>query len=199
MELWLVRHGDTIVEEDGLYKPHNGLTELGFEQARSVAKVLSKTSFDVCYSSTLPRAVQTAAIFAELTASRFTQIEELNEIEVGRIEEASAEFKNRVVNHRVSLDFSAFGGENPDEFSARIICGFKKLQADAEARGAARVLGFLHGGTIGAILDHIGGRNFDYRRRPRMPNCAYTVVRETGDDGWTEWQGWFSDHLPKLT
>ena len=30
MELWLVRHGETIVGQDGLYKPHHGLTELGF-------------------------------------------------------------------------------------------------------------------------------------------------------------------------
>ena len=199
MELWLVRHGDTIVEADGLYLPRNGLTDLGFEQARSVAKVLSKTSFDVCYSSALPRAVQTAEIFAELTASRFTKIDELNEIDVGRIEEASADFKQKVVNHQVTLDFSAFGGENPDEFSARIVRGFKTLLGDAESRDAVRVLGFLHGGTIGAILDHLSGRDFNYRRRPRMPNCSYTVVSQKPNHGWTEWQGWHSDHLPKLT
>ena len=199
MELWLVRHGDTIVGEDGLYLPHNGLTDLGIEQARSVAKVLSKTSFDVCYSSALPRAVQTAQIFADLTDSRFTQIEELNEIEVGRIDEASTDFKQKVVNHQVTLDFSAFGGENPNEFSARIVNGFEKLQADAESRGAARVLGFLHGGTIGAILDHLSGRDFSYRRRPRMPNCSYTVVTKSPNHGWTEWQGWQSNHLTKLT
>ena len=199
MELWLVRHGETIVEEDGLYLPHNGLTEMGFEQARLVAKVLSKTSFDVCYSSALPRAVQTAEVFAELTANRFTQIEELNEIEVGRIEEASAEFKKKVINHQVTLDFSAFGGEDPHAFSARIVSGFKKLIADAESRDAARIVGFLHGGTIGAILDHIAGRNFSYRRRPRMPNCSYTVVRKKPGLGWTEWQGWCSDHLTAIT
>lgn len=199
MELWLVRHGETIVEDDGLYLPHNGLTQLGFEQARSVAEVLSKTSFDVCYSSALPRAVQTAQVFADLTDSRFTQIEELNEIEVGRIEEAPAEFKTRVVNHEVSLDFSEFGGETSDEFYSRIVGGFAKLFEDANSRRADRVLGFLHGGTIGAILDHIAGRDFNYRRRPRMPNCSYTIVSTKPDRGWTEWQRWYGDHLNAIT
>ena len=199
MELWLVRHGETIVEGDGLYKPHNGLTQLGRRQAVSVAKVLANTEFDVCYSSALPRAVQTAQIFADMTANRFTQLPELNEIEVGRIEEAPAEFKSRVINHQVNLDFSQFGGENSDDFYSRIVCGFTKLLEDADSRRADRVLGFLHGGTIGAILDHIAGRDFNYRRRPRMPNCAYVVVSKKPDRGWTEWQGWCSDHLTEIT
>lgn len=199
MQLWLVRHGDTIVEKDGLYKPHNGLTKLGRRQAVAVANVLADTEFDVCYSSALPRAVQTAQIFADLTTSRFIQIPELNEIEVGRIEEASAEFKNRVINHQVTLDFSEFGGENSDDFYARVVGGFAKLLEDADARRADRVLGFLHGGTIGAILDHIAGRDFNYRRRPRMPNCSYTVVSLKPGQGWTEWPGWCSDHLTEIT
>ncbi|MXZ02664.1 MAG: histidine phosphatase family protein, partial [Chloroflexi bacterium] len=89
MELWLVRHGDTIVGEDGLYKPHHGLTELGFEQARSVARALKDVEFDECYSSDLPRAIQTAQTYADLTSRHFTRIADLNEIDVGRIEDAS--------------------------------------------------------------------------------------------------------------
>ena len=199
MELWLVRHGDTITAEDGLYKPHHGLTELGRAQAKSVAEVLSTTAFDACYTSDLPRAVQTAQIFADLTTRKFSRIADLNEIKVGRIEDASVEFKSDVVNHRVDLDFSQFGGENPTQFSERIVRGFDQLLDDAKSKRANRVLGFLHGGTIGAILDYITGREFDYRRRPRMPNCAYTIVQETDEDGWTEWQGWHSDHLTILT
>ena len=199
MEIWLVRHGDTIVAEDGLYQPHHGLTDLGFQQAQSVAEALANIDFDACYSSALPRAVQTAQVFATLTSREFTQIDCLNEIEVGRIEEASPEFKQDVVNHRVALDFSQFGGENPSQFSSRIQRGFELLLRDAETNDARRIVGFLHGGTIGAILDHMQKREFDYRSRPRMPNCAYTVVSKTADGGWTEWQGWHTDHLAVLT
>lgn len=199
MEIWLVRHGDTIVAEDGLYQPHHGLTVLGLRQAHSVAEALAHIEFDACYSSALPRAVQTANVFAELTSRDFTQIDCLNEIEVGQIEDASLEFKQDVVNHRVELDFSQFGGENPSQFSSRIKRGFTQLLNDAKANDAGRVVGFLHGGSIGAILDHMQNRDFDYRSRPRMPNCAYTVVSETDAGGWTEWQGWHSDHLAVLT
>ncbi len=199
MELWLVRHGDTITEEDGLYKPHNGLTELGIEQAKSVAAVLAETTFDVCYSSTLPRAVQTAQIFSDLTSNPFTQIEKLNEIEVGRIEDAPVEIKQRIINHGMRLDFSAFGGENEAEFSARIAQGLGILLNDAKSKNAARVLGFLHGGTIGAMLDHLAGESFNYRRRPRMPNCSYTIVRKLSDGDWTPWKKWHRKHLSHLT
>ena len=199
MEIWLVRHGDTIVAEDGLYQPHHGLTDLGLRQAQSVAEALAHVDFDACYSSALPRAVQTAQIFADLTSREFTRIAGLNEIEVGRIEDASVEFKQDVVNHRVELDFSQFGGENPSEFSSRVKRGFKQLLSDAEANGAKRIVGFLHGGTIGAILDHMHGRDFDYRSRPRMPNCSYAVVSKTADGVWTEWERWHTDHLAVLT
>ena len=199
MELWLVRHGDTIVAEDGLYKPHHGLTELGFEQARSVAEALADVEFDACYSSNLPRAIQTAQVFADLTSRTFSRIEALNEIEVGHIEDASVAFKKNVVNHRVDLDFSQFGGENPVEFSARIQRGFGQLLEDAKSKNCDRVVGFLHGGTIGAILDYMAGRDFNYRGRPRMPNCSYTVVSESSDGGWTKFSGWQSDHLRSIT
>ncbi len=199
MEIWLVRHGETIVGEDGLYQPHHGLTELGFDQARSVAKVLQDVDFDACYSSALPRAVQTAQVFADLTSRRFTQIADLNEIDTGDIDSASVDFKHKVVNHRVDLDFSQFGGENAIEFSTRIHRGFHQLLKDAEAKDCKRIVGFLHGGTIGAILDYTAGRAFDYRSRPRMPNCSFTVVTRKSDDSWTEFQGWETDHLDAIT
>ncbi len=199
MELWLVRHGETIVGEDGLYKPHHGLTELGFKQARSVAHALKDVDFDECYSSNLPRAIQTAQTYADLTSRRFTRIAGLNEIDVGHIEDASVAFKNDVVNHRVELDFSQFGGENPNQFSNRVQQGFRQLLEDAKSKNCHRVVGFLHAGTIGVILDHTAGHEFDYRSRPRMPNCAYTIISEKSNGGWTEWERWHSDHLTTLT
>ncbi len=199
MEIWLVRHGDTITAKDGLYKPHHGLTSLGQDQARSVAEVLSATEFDICYSSNLPRAIETAETFADLTSLDITRIKDLNEIEVGRIEEAPQEFKKDVISHRVDLDFSRFGGENGEQFSRRIQGGFAQLLEDAKQRKAKRIVCFLHGGTIGAILDHMQGRKFDYRSRPRMPNCSYTIVSETTPGGWTEWDGWVANHLIELT
>ena len=199
MELWLVRHGDTIIGEDGLYKPHHGLTELGFEQAHSVALALEDVEFDECYSSNLPRAIETAQTYADLTSRRFTRIADLDEIDVGHIGDAPVAFKNDIVNHRVELDFSQFGGEDPNQFSVRVQRGFARLLEDAKSKKCDRVVGFLHAGTIGVILDHVAGREFDYRSRPRMPNCAYTIISQTANGGWTEWERWHSGHLKTLT
>ena len=199
MQLWLVRHGETIVGEDGLYLPHHGLTELGREQARAVAEVLAQHDFDACYSSSLPRAVETAATFANLTGSKFASISALNEIEVGDLTNAPVEFKQRIINHYGEMDYSMFGGEDAPRFAKRVQKGFAELLEDAEERQAENVVAFLHGGTIAAIIDHLAGEEFDYRVRPRMPNCSYSVATRNGEGIWSSWNGWQTDHLPKLT
>ena len=126
-------------------------------------------------------------------------VEDLNEIEVGQIEEASVEFQERGRESPRRFGLSQFGGEDPMQSLHASSGGFDQLMDDARGKTAGRIVCFLHGGTIGAILDHMQGRDYNYRSRPRMPNCSYTVVRETSDDVWTEWSGWHSDHLEILT
>ncbi len=199
MKIWLVRHGETMVGRDGLYKPHHGLTDIGIKQAYEVAKVLAEHEIDACYSSELPRAVETMDRYSLVSGLFGDRIGELNEIDVGGIDEASPEVKRQIIEHKSDLDFSQFGGENPESFYRRVTRGWEMLLLDAERKNAGLVAAFLHGGTIGAIIDFVEGRDFDYRFRPRMPNCSYAVIELDASGTWSPWSGWETSHLSALT
>lgn len=204
MKIWLIRHGETKTGPDGLYRSHHGLTDLGIQQADEVAQVLAKHKIDICYSSGLLRAIETMQRYIKIIKHNVNtvHIDALNEIDIGRIEEAPSEIKEQVISHQSDLDFSQFGGEDPKSFQIRVAGGWQELLEDAKAKDISTVAAFLHGGTIGAIIDHIAGNQFDYRARPRMPNCAYTIIDTSftdTDSDTTQWSGWQSSHLSTLT
>lgn len=199
LKLWLVRHGQTVVGEDGLYHPHHGLTDIGRVQATEVANAISGHPIEICYTSTLPRAIETAEHYTWSHGVGLIRLGDLNEVDTGDIYSAPVSIKQRIIGHDFDLDFSQFGGENPDEFVARVRRGFSAMLEDIGARRVTNAAAFLHGGTIAAILDILAGEDFCYTRRPRMPNCAYTVVEIDSDNGATRWERWESDHLTELT
>ena len=199
LRLWLVRHGETEVGSDGLYRPSHGLTARGRQQATEVAAVLRGVGIEVCYTSTLQRAIETAQTLTYGTELDLVQIADLCEIETGDIYTASDEVKQQVIGHKIELDFSQFGGESAVEFSDRVAVGYQHMFNDIRRRGVSHVAAFLHGGTIAAILDMLAGRPFSYRNRPRMPNCSYSMVELGRNSTASEWTGWESAHLTAHT
>jgi broad specificity phosphatase PhoE len=89
--LYLVRHGAT---EANLARPprlqgrrHDApLARLGVRQAEATRDFLAGSRIDVCYSSPLLRAVQTATIIAAPHGLAPTPLEAINECDVGRWE-----------------------------------------------------------------------------------------------------------------
>lgn len=202
MKIWLIRHGETKTGPDGLYRSHHGLTDLGIQQADEVAQVLAEHKIDICYSSGLVRAIETMQRYIKIVKHdvNTVHIDALNEIDIGRIEEAPPEIKKQIISHQSDLDFSQFGGENPKRFQRRVVRGWQELLEDAKAKKVSTAAAFLHGGTIGAIIDHIAGNQFKYRARPRMPNCAYTIIDTSFTNSDTrQWNEWQTSHLSNLT
>ena len=188
-----------MVGDDGLYRPSHGLTARGRQQASEVAGALKDVGIEACYTSALPRAIETAGSFASLVNLEVVQVARLNEIDTGDIFSAPEEIKRRIIGHDMDLDYSEYGGESTDEFTQRVAVGYSDLVADVHIRGADTVAAFLHGGTIAVILDMLAGQPFDYRHRPRMPNCAYTCVEIGAEGSVSEWTGWESAHLSEMT
>ena len=199
LKLWLVRHGETQVGSDGLYRPSHGLTARGRRQANEVAGALKDVGIQACYTSALPRAIETAECFTRLTDFEAVQIAKLNEIDTGDIFSAPEEIKRRVIGHDMDLDYSKFGGESTDAFIRRVKSGYGDLVGDVRESRADNVAAFLHGGTIAVILSLLEDEPFDYRARPRMPNCAYTLVEVGVEGAVSEWTGWESAHLTEKT
>lgn len=85
MRLWLIRHGETQANVDGLYSGHapTPLTARGIEQAQNLHTLLHDVSFDLVLCSELERAQHTARRVLSDRQHPVHIIPELNEMFFG--------------------------------------------------------------------------------------------------------------------
>ena len=64
LTLWLVRHGETTSNADGMFQGHLdvGLNQRGEQQARAVGAYFRDRQFDAVFASDLERAARTAQL-----------------------------------------------------------------------------------------------------------------------------------------
>ncbi len=81
----LQRHGQSVANLNHIYAGHSDfeLSSLGREQARISAEFLRSERIDAVYSSSLSRAVQTAAPHAEMRGLEVRALDALREINLG--------------------------------------------------------------------------------------------------------------------
>lgn len=84
-ELFLVRHGETELNEKGVYCGWTdcGLSSKGVMQAEDLAEILRDIRFDAVISSSLSRAVETAVIVSGCTADSIVKDDRLRELNFG--------------------------------------------------------------------------------------------------------------------
>ena len=84
-ELYLIRHGETELNTTGVYYGWTdcGISEKGIMQAEDLADILQNVSFDAVISSSLIRAVVTAAIVSGYTPDEIIKDERLRELNFG--------------------------------------------------------------------------------------------------------------------
>lgn len=82
MRLWLIRHGETQANVDGLYSGHapTPLTARGVEQAQSLHTLLRDVPFDIVLCSELERAQHTARLVLSDRQLSLHTVPELNEM-----------------------------------------------------------------------------------------------------------------------
>lgn len=87
-ELYLIRHGETKLNEKGVYYGWTdcSLSEKGLQQAEELSDILQGVAFDVVVSSTLERAVTTAAIVSGASPEDIICDERLKELNFGEWE-----------------------------------------------------------------------------------------------------------------
>ena len=183
MKLYLIRHGQSLAN---LNQTHAGwgqveLTDLGKEQARHIGQFLRTVPFDQVYSSDLIRAIQTQECALPGVAAQRSPL--IREVNVGTLSgrpvaDCVAEYGQAYRDNKKNWNFSPYGGEDHQQFHARI----REFLAQMEASSFENVAAFCHGGWIQHALDVITGKEQDKRFFP-CDNCSVTILEYT-NSGW---------------
>ena len=118
MDLILVRHGETDANRQGILMGSIGgpsLNPTGRAQAADIAAALKAESVTFLYTSPARRARETAEIISQVTAVPFTEVSDLCEIDVGRLEGLTrAEVQENFGAHSVAWERDPATARHPD-------------------------------------------------------------------------------------
>lgn len=182
--MWLVRHGETEWNRQGLYQGQVDipLNETGIAQARNTAEQLGTAGvgFDALYASPLCRARQTAEISAERLGMEIRFDPRLMEIHQGSFEgkkyvHIMTDFRTLLKNLSLpAVHRRAPGGESVAEVAARMA----EAAADiARAHPGGRVLIFAHGLALATLLCQARGLPLENVYRHIQENAEVAVIQ----------------------
>lgn len=192
---YLVRHGETEFNVQKILQGHvdSPLTELGLEQAKTLANRLKNNHFDAIFSSDLPRASQTAEIIALEREIAVEAKEALRERSFGRFEGMSYDKVDKLrakrlvkLKHKVSIA-QAKASFHPDiETDEKVMSRFIVFVREiAIAYSGKKVLMVSHGGLMRAFLIHIGFNNGELGFGT-IGNTSYIKFKSDGVDFFLE-------------
>lgn len=181
MRLALVRHGSTVVSDEGRFAGSSdvALSDRGREEARSLGRRLARVRFAAIYSSPLQRCLDTASLIAEGHDLVPSVHDELVEIDHGRWEgltpeEVEARFaQEHEAWVRDPFSFAPEGGSTGARVVERVVPFVHRL---VHEHAGEQVLVVSHKGTIrltAAILLGIDPRR--YRDLLSQQPCALNV------------------------
>jgi broad specificity phosphatase PhoE len=148
-EVYLVRHGQSLHNKEQRIAGQldSELTEAGFEDARSVARVIGRSDFEMIYCSDLLRARQTAdTIIETLRLScpiRYSPL--LRELDYGQFTEKSVEETFRFLNYKLSPQQRYPGGESFQDLEKRVGRFIRQVLTESCRK---RILVTAHAGSI---------------------------------------------------
>lgn len=188
MKLYMVRHGETAWNKERRIQGQVDipLNEFGRKLAEKTAKGLSDIRFDVCYSSPLSRAKETAEL---ILMGRPTPVIEDERI----IEMAFGEYEGRCCSRdgwNLPEEFRRFfdapdryqapaGGENFAEVKKRTGEFLAELYKKEEYQ-KSNILIATHGAALAGLLNNIKGKSLaEYWGDGVHKNCAVTEVEVT--------------------
>ena len=179
MNVWMMRHGESETNRDGLWTGHLDvrLTETGKMQAMQAGKYLAGIQFDRVFSSDLQRAKMTAELAAP--GCRVEFLSALREIDVGSLAGTSySDLTDEKRNTTVLHGYSAFGGESKTDFRNRVYEYMKTL----EEQECCNIAVFTHAGWMRRFFELAVGVPFP-NKSICCGNCA-TAIYEFKNGSW---------------
>lgn len=187
---YYVRHGETLFN---VIRRMQGfcdspLTETGVEQARNTASVLRDVPFDIAFSSSSERAVDTAEMICGYHEGlRPVLLKGLKEYDFGTLDGDLIDKNQELIRERqANYDWSDIGGENKERFEKRLFSVMDKMLEGRKDEDT--VLMVSHGTFFSRMLEplfRIDRGEYQKKRRkqgkPMIENCGIAVF--TYEDG----------------
>ncbi len=184
MTIYLLRHGQSVGNRDGLFSGvfDHPLTGLGRQQAREAGVPFRGHGFARVFTSQLPRAIETADLFlagAQAQVGSREAFAELNERNFGEYEAreqpplhtmAEGDFRRSIC---LDIDCVPPGGESMRQTHLRSVAFLEKIRALPD-KGDMLVV--AHGNVLRSMaLHHLG---WPLELLPEMPsrNCLVTRI-----------------------
>jgi broad specificity phosphatase PhoE len=171
--LFVVRHGDTEANEEGIDAGplDYPLTKRGVKGASFIARTLSEIKIDAVFTSPVFRAVETAKIVARPHGLTVKPIEELTEAKL------KPEYVGKKGRHHILTSPEAFSETN-EELLGRT----RRAIAIARRRAKGNVILVSHGDVITAMLEgvverRVGGER-DYVLHPDPASLSIVEVKD---------------------
>lgn len=187
MKLYVLRHGKT--QWNALRKVQGAadipLAEEGISLARKVGETLKEIPFDLCFSSPLKRATQTAELVLGKKADKVPIIldKRIQEIDFGILEGTRfKDEKGNMINREMEIFFTdpnrfsrPENGENISDILKRTKEFWKEITTDTDLRDKT-ILISSHGCAVRALLQNVyhDPENFWHGCVP--PNCSINLV-----------------------
>ena len=152
-KLYIFRHGETELNRQQRWQGSGmdfPLTPVGLQQAEDLAGKLADRGLEIIYSSPLKRALQTAETVAALLSVPVEVRPDLRECFYGRAEGRKIADLQNEMPMIVNLRFP--DGESKREALTRVLNTLFSLEKEPFATAGVAV----HGGTMGALLNHFG-------------------------------------------
>lgn len=183
----LIRHGETDWNAQRRWQGYEptALNELGFTQARALAKHLAPRPIRAIYSSDLPRALQTAEALGsvlKLTPKIDLRWREINVgIFQGHTSDELEKLYPEELTHWLSsnLSYVVPKGESREGLQAR---AYEAWQAVTAHPVDSEIAIISHGGTIKALMRQLIG-NHDPRLSIHLTNTSITTF-ERSENSW---------------
>lgn len=179
--LYLVRHGETASNVEGLWQGRQGddpLTERGRSQSQAAAEALTGSDASAIYASDLRRAVETAEIIGARLGLPVRTHSGLREYDFGELEGATtsevlARWKGLLVQWRTDPSAKPPGGESATDFTLRVGAALHEIVG---MHNSERVIVVAHGGSISVGLAVLVGEPDNWQDY-QMTNCGISMVR----------------------
>lgn len=179
--VYLVRHGETTWNSLLKFQGQTDipLSDLGRQQARLLARRLSREKFQSCFASDLTRASETAEILAEPHGLSVQKIPALRELNFGAWEGLTIPEIKKLFDEEIKQWWSSPlttrvpKGETLAEMVERSTLAIKKI-IDSHSDG--NVLVVSHGGAIRSIVGCVLGMDLNQYWRLKQDNASLNIV-----------------------